>query len=276
MSLVITSLNSGSNGNCYYIGNAEEAVFIDAGLSCREVEKRMLRLGLDIKKVAAIFISHEHSDHIFGVQVLSKKHGIPVYITPSTLRSSGLEIVPELVREFTAHQAVQVGSLRVTGFPKYHDASDPHSFIVTNKNTQIGVFTDLGRCCEQLVHYFKGCHAAFLEANYDVTMLDTGRYPIYLKRRIRGGEGHLSNDEALELYTRHRPSFMTHLVLGHLSKENNNPELVQQLFSAPGYTTEVIVASRVVETPLFTIGHEGLPQLAQRLAPGNKPQLSLF
>jgi len=276
MSLVITSLNSGSNGNCYYIGNGDEAVFIDAGLSCREIEKRMLRLALDIKKVAAIFVSHEHSDHIFGVQVLSKKHGIPVYITPSTLRSSGLQIAPELVREFIAHHPVQVGGLRVTAFPKHHDASDPHSFIVTNKNTQIGVFTDLGRCCEQLVHHFKGCHAAFLEANYDEAMLQSGRYPVSLKRRIRGGDGHLSNDQALELYTRHRPSFMTHLILAHLSKENNSPELVQQLFSAPGHSTEVVVASRVVETPLFTIGHEGLPQLAYRPAPNSRPQLSLF
>ena len=136
MSLVITSLNSGSNGNCYYIGNENEAVLVDVGLSCREIEKRMARLELDIKKVSAIFISHEHSDHIFGVQVLSKKHNIPVYITSATLKSSGLQLVNDLVRTFTAHQPVSIGGLKVTAFPKFHDASDPHSFIVTNNKIE--------------------------------------------------------------------------------------------------------------------------------------------
>src|SRR4051812_22935252 len=145
MSLIITSLNSGSNGNCYYIGNENEAVFVDVGLSCREIEKRMARLGLDMKKVSAIFISHEHSDHIFGVQVLSKKYNLPVYITPATLKSSGLQLVAELVKNFHAHQPVSVGALTVTAFPKHHDASDPHSFIVSSSNTQVGIFTDIGQ-----------------------------------------------------------------------------------------------------------------------------------
>jgi phosphoribosyl 1,2-cyclic phosphodiesterase len=276
MSLVITSLNSGSNGNCYYIGNEHEAVFIDAGLSCREIEKRMARLELDIKKVSAVFISHEHSDHIFGIQVLSKKHRIPVYITPGTLKSSGLELVPELVCTFTAHQPVKIGGLTVTAFPKFHDASDPHSFIVTGNDTQVGIFTDLGRACEQLVHHFRGCHAAFLEANYDEAMLQAGRYPAYLKNRIRGGHGHLSNTEALALFTRHRPAFMSHLILAHLSKENNTPEMVQEMFSAGGHATEIIVASRVVETALYRIDHAGFPAQPLKPAPVARPQLSLF
>lgn len=276
MSLIITSLNSGSNGNCYYIGNENEAVFVDVGLSCREIEKRMTRLGLDMKKVSAVFISHEHSDHIFGVQVLSKKYNLPVYITPATMKSSGLQLVNELVRNFNAHQPVQVGGLTVTAFPKYHDASDPHSFIVTSNNTQVGVFTDIGQSCEQLIHHFKGCHAAFLEANYDEAMLHAGRYPVSLKNRIRGGQGHLSNTQALTLFTSHRPAFMTHLILAHLSKENNSPELVQELFTGHAHATEIIVASRVVETPLYHIGHASLPPLQQKRAPNARAQLSLF
>lgn len=276
MSLIITSLNSGSNGNCYYIGNEQEAVFIDAGLSCREIEKRMARLGLDMGKVSAIFISHEHSDHIFGVQVLSKKYRLPVYITPSTMKSSGLQLVDELVRTFDAHRPVQIGGLTVTAFPKFHDASDPHSFIVTGNDTQVGVFTDLGRACEQLVHHFRGCHAAFLEANYDEAMLQAGRYPASLKNRIRGGHGHLSNAQALALFARHRPAFMTHLILAHLSKENNRPELVQEMFSTGDHTTEIIVASRVVETSLYRIDHGGHPAQPQRPAPVARVQLRLF
>jgi len=276
MSLIITSLNSGSNGNCYYIGNENEAVFVDVGLSCREIEKRMARLGLDMKKVSAVFISHEHSDHIFGVQVLSKKYHLPVYITPATLKSSGLQLVAELVRTFNAHQPVQVGALSITAFPKHHDASDPHSFIVSSNNTQVGVFTDIGQSCEQVIHHFQGCHAAFLEANYDEAMLHAGRYPLSLKNRIRGGQGHLSNAQALTLFTRHRPSFMTHLVLAHLSKENNRPELVQEIFTAEAHTTEIIVAPRVVETALYHIGHAGLPALQPKPAPNARVQLSLF
>jgi phosphoribosyl 1,2-cyclic phosphodiesterase len=275
MSLVITSLNSGSNGNCYYIGNGSEAVFIDAGLSCREIEKRMDRLGLDMKKVTAIFVSHEHSDHIFGIPVLSKKYNLPVYITPATLKSSGLELVQGLVHTFAAHQPVTIGGLTITGFPKEHDASDPHSFVVTGSNIQIGIFTDIGRSCEQVIHYFRGCHAAFLEANYDETLLHAGCYPISLKRRITGGQGHLSNKQALELFTRHRPSFMTHLLLAHLSKENNSPELVQELFAGRAYTTEVVVASRVKETAIYRIGHEGLPPLPKAYPPVDRARVQL-
>src|SRR5688572_22894929 len=127
MQLFITSLNSGSNGNCYYIGNETEAVLVDAGISCRETERRMDRLGLAMEKVKAIFISHEHSDHIRGVEVLSKKYQLPVYITPKTLRYSRLNLEPELAIPFEAYEQVQVGSLTITGFPKFHDASDPHS-----------------------------------------------------------------------------------------------------------------------------------------------------
>ncbi len=276
MPLVITSLNSGSNGNCYYIGNGSDAVLIDAGLSCREIEKRMERLGLDIKKISAVFVSHEHSDHIFGIPVLAKKYGMPVYITPATLKHAGFTLPKERVLSFSAHQAVQVGGLSITAFPKQHDASDPHSFIVDGDNTRVGIFTDIGKACEQVIHHFRDCHAAFLEANYDETMLRTGRYPAALKKRITGGNGHLSNDQALALFTRYRPEHMSHLVLAHLSKENNRPELVQELFAGHAAATEIIVASRVVETPLCYIGHEGLPALPKRPAPVTRPQLSLF
>ncbi|MBS1564983.1 MAG: MBL fold metallo-hydrolase, partial [Bacteroidetes bacterium] len=196
--------------------------------------------------------------------------------TPATRRSSGLQLLEDLVRTFQAHEPVQIGGLRITAFPKFHDASDPHSFIVTGNNVQIGVFTDIGRSCEQLIHHFKGCHAAFLEANYDEEMLRNGRYPMVLKNRIRGGHGHLSNAQACALFMSHRPSFMTHLILAHLSKENNSPEIVADLFAAHAHDTEIVVASRVVETPLFRIGHADLPPLQYKPAPGARVQLRLF
>jgi phosphoribosyl 1,2-cyclic phosphodiesterase len=253
MSLFITSLNSGSNGNCYYIGNDSEAVLVDAGISCRETEKRMSRLGLTMTKVKAIFISHEHIDHIRGVTVLAKKYRLPVYITNSTLTHGGLVLDEQLVMSFNAYEPVQVGALSITAFPKHHDASEPHSFIVAGNTVTIGVFTDIGAPCEHVIHHFQQCHAAFLEANYDEEMLDKGRYPFYLKKRIRGGKGHLSNAQALEIFNNYRPVFMSHLLLSHLSRDNNSPALVQDLFDQHANGTEIIVASRFQETAVYRI-----------------------
>src|SRR5476651_2604834 len=131
MSLFIASLNSGSNGNCYYVGNEHEAVLVDAGISCRETERRMLRLGLSIRKVKAIFVSHEHSDHISGIAVLAKKYQLPVYITRLTLQKAGLILDENLVLPFSASQIIYIGGLQVTAFTKKHDDGDPHSFMVT-------------------------------------------------------------------------------------------------------------------------------------------------
>ncbi|MDR3697126.1 MBL fold metallo-hydrolase [Mucilaginibacter sp.] len=278
MSLFIASLNSGSNGNCYYVGNEHEAVLIDAGISCRETERRMLRLGLSMRKVKAIFVSHEHTDHISGIPVLSKKHQLPVYITQPTLRSGGLFIEGELLNSFNPFETITLGGLNITPFAKQHDASDPYSFTITSGGVTVGVFTDIGIACENLVNHFSRCHAAFLEANYDDEMLDKGGYPYHLKRRIRGGNGHLSNKQAVELFTTHRPPFMSHLLLAHLSKNNNDPQLVQELFEACADGINIIVASRYQETEVYHINGNHVPGLLKtRRAIDLKPvQTSLF
>lgn len=253
MQVSITSLNSGSNGNCYYIGNEQEAILVDAGLSCRETEKRMARLGLSLSRVKAIFISHEHADHIRGLPRLAGKYGLPVYITTRTLQQSGLPEQLFAVRPLTSYEPVRIGELVVTAFPKQHDASDPHSFLISCQGTNVGVFTDIGVVCDHVIHHFRQCHAVFLEANYDEQLIDHGKYPAFLKHRIRGGKGHLSNQQALALFTTHRPSFMSHVLLSHLSKENNSPKLAHDLFLPHGQGTQVIVASRYAETPVFTL-----------------------
>lgn len=251
--LLTASLNSGSNGNCYYVGTPSEAVLIDAGISCRETEKRLKRLNLSMDIVKAIFITHEHNDHIIGVSKLSKKHNLPVYITPQTLNHSPVRIADNLVRHFTAYEPVIIGALRVTGFPKYHDAADPHSFMVSHDAVHVGVFTDIGFACQPLIHHFKKCHAVYLESNYDTDMLRNGPYPHALQNRIRGGNGHLSNHEARTLVAHHKPPFLSHLILAHLSRTNNKPELVESLFSDVEPSTRVIIASRHRETELFKI-----------------------
>ncbi|MEX1238355.1 MAG: MBL fold metallo-hydrolase [Cyclobacteriaceae bacterium] len=255
MSMFICSLNSGSNANCYYLGNQEEAILVDGGLSCRETEKRLKRLGLSVKKIKAIFVSHEHGDHVHGIPALSRKYRLPVYITPETFRNGRLEIKEDLVFGLHAYQPVKIGNLSVTAFPKLHDACDPHSFLVECSSVRVGIFTDIGLPCEHVIRHFEQCHAAFLEANYDEAMLANGSYPIYLQNRIRGHKGHMSNEQALELFARHKPPFMSHLFLSHLSRNNNSPKLVKNSFRRIAGRTEIVIASRDRETRLYHIRH---------------------
>lgn len=262
MSLFITSLNSGSNGNCYYVGNETEAVLVDVGISCREVEKRMRRLGLLMQNIKAVFISHEHSDHIYGLCGLVKKYRLPVYITETTMQNGRLALEQALIKVFVQHEPVVIGNLSVIAFPKFHDAADPYSFVVECGKVSVGIFTDIGKACKNVIRYFKQCHAAFLEANYDEEMLQRGNYPFHLKKRISGGMGHLSNNEALNIFIRHRPPFMSHLLLSHLSKNNNSPELVQKIFNAHAGNVQIIVASRYNETSIFRISADHLTEPA--------------
>ncbi|MDD2794073.1 MAG: MBL fold metallo-hydrolase [Sediminibacterium sp.] len=275
MSLFIASLNSGSNGNCYYIGNQTEAVLIDAGLSCREIEIRMKQRSLETKKLKAIFVSHEHTDHIKGVSTLAQKYQLPVYITPETAKN-GPRLIRHLSQPFTAHQPIQVGGITVTPFGKEHDAADPHSFVVSHAGINIGVITDIGTVCDQVTHYFKQCHAAFLESNYDEVMLANGKYSQLLKNRISGGKGHISNTQALELFIAHKPPFMTHLLLSHLSRENNTPELAKAAFEPFAGKTLVTVASRYEASEVFQISHPQPVEIVLPRIPVRAIQTSLF
>ncbi len=275
MSLFITSLNSGSNGNCYYIGNDTEAVLVDAGISCRETEKRMKRLGLDMSKIKAVFISHEHGDHISGVETLANKYRLPVYITAATLANSRLRINTQLVRGFAAYEPVSIGDLSVLAFPKLHDAIDPHSFVISHKGVNVGVFTDIGSPCKHVIENFGKCHIAFLEANYDEYMLENGRYPIHLKRRISGDKGHLSNNQALELFIKHKHPELSLLYLSHLSKDNNSPHLALDLFASFAEDTDIAVASRYKETPVSRVP-TGIAATNTDISPAETVQMSLF
>ena len=273
MALTLASLNSGSNGNCYYVGNANDAVLIDAGISCRETERRLRRLGLSIENVRAIFITHEHNDHVSGLHKIVKRHKIPVYASMGTRQNVSLEWSMKLSHGFSTYQPVTIGELTITSLPKYHDAADPHSFLITHQNTTVGVFTDMGRVCKHLINNFKQCHAAILESNYDEEMLETGGYPLHLKNRIRGGLGHISNKQALQLFMEHRPEFMSHLLLGHLSHHNNKPEIVESMFNAVAGNTKIVVASRHRESEVYHIQTASAQPRAPRMV---AEQLQLF
>jgi phosphoribosyl 1,2-cyclic phosphodiesterase len=253
MSLSFASLNSGSNGNCYYLGNEQDAVLIDAGLSCKEIEKRMKALGLSIHSIKAVFISHEHIDHIKGIEVLAKKYEIPVYITAPTFENSRCPIPNERIVWMKNDDSINIGNIKITAFSKYHDAADPTSFVVESNGIKVGVFTDIGQVCKNVTDHFKQCDAVFLEANYDREMLMNGHYPYSLKTRISGGNGHLSNDEALNLFVNHRTPKLKYLLLSHLSKENNDPDLVKKLFELNTTNTEIIIASRYNPSFIYEI-----------------------
>ena len=278
MSLQICSLNSGSNGNCYYIGNSREAVLIDAGLSVRETERRMKLRELSVEKVKAIFVTHEHADHISGVPGLSKKYQLPVYITEQTFRNSNIPLAEHLVYGFNHAKPVSVGTLQITPFKKSHDAADPYSFLVSGNGVNVGVITDIGYACKRVLKYFGQCHAAFLESNYCDEMLRKGSYPFHLQERIRGDEGHLSNAQALELFQHYKSPELQLLILSHLSKSNNKPELVEKLFTPYAGDTKITVASRYEAGQVFsienTITQETRPKKFKKEK--NQQQLSLF
>jgi phosphoribosyl 1,2-cyclic phosphodiesterase len=266
MPLYTASLNSGSNANCYYIGNNREAILVDAGLSCRETERRMQQLQLPMDRVKALFVSHEHADHISGVPGLAKKFRIPVYITGATLENGRIPIDPELVRPFRHREKIAIGGLQVTPFRKSHDAADPHSFMVSAESVNIGIITDIGYACKQVLRYYSQCHAVFLESNYCEKMLENGNYPWHLKQRIRGDEGHLSNDQALELFRHYSSPHLQLLVLSHLSKNNNSPETVQQLFEPHAGNVRVVVASRYEVSELFEVTNTNAPVVSNSRA----------
>jgi phosphoribosyl 1,2-cyclic phosphodiesterase len=254
-SLRVCSLNSGSNANCYYVGNATDAVLIDAGLSARETIKRLQQRSLNEQAIRAILISHEHSDHIKGLPVLARQLNIPVYASAQTFRFLGLS---DDAQQRTIQDALPlaIGTLQIMPFQKFHDAAEPLSFVISCDGLHVGVFTDLGRACTNLIHYFKQCHAAFLESNYDADWLEKGPYPLHLKKRIRGGEGHLSNTEALALLETHYSEQLTHLWLSHLSQTNNHPDRVMELFRPFQEKLHVSVASRYESSAVFQIESE--------------------
>ena len=242
--LTICAIASGSNGNCYYIGNNIEAILVDAGISARRTITRMLGRNLDPSKIKGIFISHEHADHTSGARVLSKKLKIPVFVTSQTYMAMYGNLRPMAPRFFTPGQEIVVGSFHIYPFLKRHDAAEPCSFRISYNGLQTGVFTDIGSVCENVIQNFSQCHAVFLESNYDEKMLWEGRYPWPLKKRIASEYGHLSNDQAFNLLVNNSGSNLRSVFLSHLSAENNTPDRAMKRFAGVGNGIEIHMTSR--------------------------------
>jgi phosphoribosyl 1,2-cyclic phosphodiesterase len=240
----ICAIASGSNGNCYYIGNENEAVLIDAGISCKQILLRLKEKNLDPQKVKGIFISHEHSDHIRGARVLAKKLICPVYLTAKTYNAVYKNMRPVWPEFFAPGTVITIGELEVYTFLKNHDASEPCSFRVSHKEKHIGVFTDIGDPCINVVNNLAMCDAAFLESNYDENMLHEGPYPYFLKKRIASSNGHLSNMQSFRLLRENAGNHMKCVFLSHLSAENNTPHLAMEAHQPLTSKFEIKLTSR--------------------------------
>lgn len=247
------AIASGSNGNSYYVAQDDDIVLIDVGINAKHMELRMARLGIDPSRVKAIFITHEHTDHVKGLSVFSKRYQIPVYITKGSYEGTKLCMPEHLIHFIKTDERVRIGGLEVIGIPKYHDAKEPCSFVVTNGKINISILTDLGRGCDNVNHVVHHSDVLLLESNYDEEMLRSGRYSFFLKNRITSGWGHISNTEALDAFVNFRSARLKHLILGHLSGENNTVELVRDLFEPYCQDVRFSIATRDQETALFEI-----------------------
>ena len=229
----LCSIASGSSGNCIYVGSDCAHVLIDAGISGRRVEAGLNSLELTGRDLDGILITHEHSDHIKGLGVLARKYGIPIYATGGTVdamvRSGSLGKIPEgIFREIREDEPFLIKDLVINPFTIPHDAAQPVGYRLECGEHSVGIATDLGKYNEYIIENLQNLDALLLEANHDIRMLQVGRYPYYLKQRIMGDRGHLSNENAGQLLCRLLHDNLKAVFLGHLSKENNYEELAYE------------------------------------------------
>lgn len=229
----LCSIASGSSGNCIYAGTEATHVLVDAGISGKRVENGLKELGLCARDLDGILVTHEHNDHVSGLGVLSRRYGIPIYATAKTADAirgcKSLGAIPDgLFYEVRADEPFRIKDLTVNPMRISHDAADPVGYRFFYGNKRAAVCTDLGTYNDYTVECLKGMDVLLLEANHDVNMLQVGSYPYLLKQRILGNRGHLSNENSGRLLSRVLHDNLKKVVLGHLSHENNLPELAYE------------------------------------------------
>ena len=256
-------LFSGSSGNAVYVASESTHLLVDAGLSGARIARELENLGLRADALAGILITHEHADHIAGVGVMSRRYDLPVYATEGTWRAMAAQLgkmAEKNVRVLREKAPFCVGDIAISPFPLSHDAADPVGYALSAGGARIAIATDTGEIRDSWLRDCEGADLVLLESNYDPAMLQAGPYPYPLKRRILGRQGHLSNDDAGRAAARLIASGVRRLVLGHLSRENNFPELalraVQDALREAGLHAAVDIARRDGATGLYTLREE--------------------
>lgn len=229
----LCSIASGSSGNCIYVGSDETHLLVDTGISKKRIDEGLKELGIKGEELGGILITHEHSDHIQGLGVFSRKYGIPIYATKGTIEGikayRGLGVMPDgLLNEVRADEVFAIGNLDIKPFAISHDAKEPTGYRIEHSSKAVAIATDLGIYDNYTVQNLKKLDAVLLEANHDVHMLEVGSYPYPLKQRVLGEKGHLSNELSGRLLCDILHDNLKYVVLGHLSKENNYAELAYE------------------------------------------------
>lgn len=252
----VSVLASGSKGNSIFVDGPDGSLLVDAGLSAREILRRLSHVGVSPDRLSGILVTHDHSDHLRGVRVLARRLGLTVYGTAKTLRASGLPGDAD-VRIVRPGEGFTVAGFTVKPFSLPHDAQDPVGFLLSRDGVKVGIATDLGCETALVKRRLTGCDMLVLESNYDEDMLLKGPYPWFLKQRIRSREGHLSNEASSRLLSDLLHARLQKVVLAHLSEVNNSPEAALvgavDAVGGTGNAVDLVVACQAEPTPVMII-----------------------
>lgn len=228
MGLNFCSLSSGSSGNCYYVGNRLQGILIDAGISATSIRKFLSNMGISMQSIMGVLVTHNHIDHIKGLEVLIRKNFLPVFTTRNiwdSILTPRLKISPDSIRNITLKQRFNIAGFEIEAFPVCHDAPETIGFHICAGGKKMTIATDLGYICENSAPYIRAANLLVIESNYDEQMLVSGNYPFFLKARIKSDHGHLGNHQTAEFLADMINDDLSEICFAHLSRNNNTPEL---------------------------------------------------
>ena len=264
MKLNFCSLSSGSNGNCYYLGNEFHGILIDAGISATAIRKFLKNLDISMQTIMGVLITHNHIDHIRGLEVLTRKNSLPAFTTLKiweSILSPQKKISRDCIREIGLQQKFHLAGFDIEAFPVCHDAPETIGFHICAGDKKITIATDLGHICQTAALYLKEANLLVIESNYDEQMLENGKYPYYLKARIKSDNGHLGNHQTSVFLADIINDNLSNICLAHLSKNNNTPEkalqTLQQTFSERGINfsgrQRILILNRNIPTEMIRL-----------------------